>query len=98
MSGNLSVYDYNKYSRVYGNMSRQNEEKAVKVIKVTGSGSGKGKKKEPNHRREYRLEVRLLDSERSRLQVYADSKGVSLSEAVRDWVKALPEPNASPDS
>lgn len=46
-------------------------------------------KKPVKHRREYRLEVRLLDSEREALQAYADARGVSMSEAVRDLIKDL---------
>lgn len=42
--------------------------------------------------RSYMLRVALTDIEKSKLQAFADNRQISLSEAVRDFVKSLPSP------
>jgi hypothetical protein len=43
-------------------------------------------------KRNYILQARLNQFEKEKLEHYAKSKGISLAEAVRDWVKSLPSP------
>jgi antitoxin component of RelBE/YafQ-DinJ toxin-antitoxin module len=37
--------------------------------------------------------VRLTEKEKAKLQSYAKGLGVSMSEVIQDWIKALPEPS-----
>lgn len=45
-------------------------------------------------KREKRIEIRLNDLEYKALKDYADRRGMSMAECVRDWVKSL---GISPD-
>jgi len=38
-----------------------------------------------------RLEISLTPEQRDKLRAYAEARGVSMSEAVRQWIKRLPE-------
>ena len=39
-----------------------------------------------------RVLVRLTTHEKTKLQAHAEKLGVSMSEIIQDWIKALPEP------
>lgn len=41
-------------------------------------------------KREKRIEIRLNDLEYKVLKAYAENRGVSVAESIRDWVKNLP--------
>jgi translation elongation factor EF-4 len=41
--------------------------------------------------------VRLTDLEKAKILAYAEKLGVSMSEVVQDWIKALPDPKTKPD-
>jgi hypothetical protein len=43
------------------------------------------------NKREHWLKVRLSDDERSKLQSYADSKGWTMSQVVREYIRKLPK-------
>jgi hypothetical protein len=42
--------------------------------------------------RDYRLQVKLNDYEREKLAAYAASKQLTMSEAIREWIRTLPTP------
>ncbi|HIK08710.1 MAG TPA: ribbon-helix-helix protein, CopG family [Oscillatoriaceae cyanobacterium M33_DOE_052] len=42
--------------------------------------------------REELLQIRLTKKEKDRLQAEAESRGVSMSEVIRDYIKRLPAP------
>ncbi len=44
-----------------------------------------------NNKRETWLKVRLSEDERTKLQSYADSKGWSMSQVVREYIRKLPK-------
>ena len=44
-------------------------------------------------KRSQQLKVRLTKEEMKRLEAYADSKGYSKSEVIRDYIKRLPRIN-----
>lgn len=41
-------------------------------------------------KRDKRFEVRLNDEEWAKLSSFAESRGLSMAECVRDWIKNLP--------
>ena len=43
--------------------------------------------------REKKLQIRLTQQEYETLEKYAESKGVGMSEVLRDYIKTLPIPN-----
>jgi predicted DNA-binding protein len=43
--------------------------------------------------RDEQLKVRLTKEEMERLEAYADRKGYSKSEIIRDYIKRLPKPH-----
>lgn len=47
--------------------------------------------------RSYKLQVRLTDQERKRLEFEAKTRAVSMSEVVKDFIKQLPEPPKTTD-
>lgn len=48
--------------------------------------------------RSYKLQVRLTDQEKKKLEFEAANRSVSMSEVVKDFIKQLPEPPKLNDS
>ena len=49
------------------------------------------KEQKDRKKRSRRFDVRLNDQEWEKLRAFAESKDIAMAEAVRDWIKSLPD-------